>query len=84
MQNGDEALPSIILAGQTDYHISTTGCAYYNQLIYWLDFYFSYIFPMFYRFYILNSCYVISFYLRLLSLIFYSCMVIVFLLHMPV
>ena len=33
MQNGDEALPSIILAGQTDYHISTTGCAYYCKLI---------------------------------------------------
>ena len=33
MQNGDEALPSIILAGQTDNYISTTGWAYYCQLI---------------------------------------------------
>ena len=32
MQNGDEALSTIILAGQTDYYISTTGCAYHCQL----------------------------------------------------
>ena len=28
-----EALPSIILASQTDYYISNSGCAYYCQLI---------------------------------------------------